>query len=275
MGFKFLVAIGAAIAVGVMGAAGAQTSFERSSDKEVEKLVRSLGDNLGEYRGSLDRDFRKSVLRTPTGEMDVERYLDDLGDATKTLGDRFNSKYAASSEVDKLLDAAEPMNTYMREHTTLAGASEWDRFAGDLNRLAGAYGASFPPKDGAVIRRIGDGELTQTLGSLEKVSKTVGNPLSKAAKGVPALATVAGAGTAGLDSLGEAAKTLRGRIDKGEPATAEARQIQSLVAKLDPVFDNSAMPATVKTLWQGSRGEVDKVMQAFGLASGAPAAAAN
>ncbi|HZF29935.1 MAG TPA: hypothetical protein VE907_12500 [Gammaproteobacteria bacterium] len=273
MAFKFIVAgLGAFLAIAGT-TASAQTAFERSGDKAVTKLVDSLADNLKEYRGALDKDFKRSVVRTPTGEADVEHYLDDLQEATKTLGDRFNDKYAASAEVSELLKRAVPANTYMREHPTLKGASEWDRFAGDLNRLATAYGASFPPAANAVIRRIGDGELLQSLGSLEKVGKTVGNPLSKAAKSVPELATVVGAGTAGLDSLGAAAKTLRSRVDRGEPATAEARQVQALAAKLDPVFAHTGMPATVKTLWQGSRTEVDKVLQAFGLTAGTTAAA--
>src|SRR6185436_14158300 len=133
-----------------------------------------------------------------------------------------NDKYAASSEVADLLKKAAPANTYMHDHSTLAGASEWDRFAADLNRLAAAYGATFPPAANAVIRRIGDGELKQSLSVLEKAPKTVGSPLSKAAKNTPALATVAGGATSGLNGLSQAAKTLRGRIDKGDPATAEA-----------------------------------------------------
>ena len=273
MAFRLAVAGIGAFLVIAGATASAQTAFERTGDKAVTKLVDSLADNLKKYRGALDKDFKRSVVRTPTGEVDVEHYLDDLQEATKTLGDRFDDKYAASAEVADLLKRAAPANTYMREHPTLAGASEWDRFAGDLNRLATAYGASFPPASDAVIRRIGDGELLQSLGSLEKVSKTVGGPLSKAAKGVPELATVVGAGTAGLDSLGEAAKTLRTRVDKGEPATAEARQVQAVAAKLDPVFEHTAMPAAVKTVWQGSRADVEKVMQAFGLASAKPAAA--
>jgi len=273
MGFKFAFAgIGALLAI--VGTASAQTAFERPTDKQVTKIVDSLGDNLKTYRSALDKDFRKSVIRTPTGEVDVERYLDDLEAATKTLSDRFTEKYAASSEVGDLLKKAAPANTYMHEHATLAGASEWDRFAADLNRLAAAYGAAFPPAPNAVIRRIGDGELTQSLSALEKAPKTIGSPLSKAAKSTPALATVAGAADSGLDSLAAAAKTLRGRVDKGDPATAEARQIQAISDKLDPVFANAAMPANVKALWTTSRGDVDKVMQAFGLGKPAATAAA-
>ena len=276
MASKFAFAgIGALLAI-VGTTASAQTTFERATDKQVTKLVDSLGKNLKEYRDALDKDFRKSVIRTPTGEVDVERYLDDLETATKTLGDRFNEKYAASSEVADLLKKAAPANTYMHEHSTLAGASEWDRFAADLNRLAAGYGAAFPPAPNAVIRRIGDGELTQSLSALEKAPKTIGNPLGKAAKNTPALATVAGAAKSGLDALAQAAKTLHGRVDKGDPATAEARQIQTHAEKLDPVFANAAMPADIKALWTTSRGDVDKVLQAFGLSkpAAAPAPAA-
>jgi len=273
MAFRLAFA-GIALLAFVGTTASAQNAFERSTDKQVVKLVDSLGKNLKEYRSALDKDFRKSVIRTPTGEVDVERYLDDLETAAKTLGDRFNEKYAASSEVADLLKKAAPANTYMHEHSTLAGASEWDRFAADLNRLAAAYGATFPPAANAVVRRIGDGELTQSLNALEKAPKTIGNPLSKAAKGNAALATVSGAATSGLNSLGQAAKTLHGRVDKGDPATAEARQIQTLADKLDPVFANAAVPADVKALWTTSRGDVDKVLQAFGLAKPAASAAA-
>src|ERR1044072_3498130 len=115
--------IGALLAV-VGTTASAQNTFERSTDKQVTKLVDSRAKNFKEYRGNLDKDFRKSVIRTPTGEVDVERYLDDLETATKTLGDRFTEKDAASSEVADLLEKDAPADTYMCHHTTLAGARE-------------------------------------------------------------------------------------------------------------------------------------------------------
>ena len=240
-----------------------QAPFDRASDEAIEELLKSVGEKNGEFRDSLDRDFRTSVVRGPAGEVDVEAYLDDLEEAAKSAADRFNSEYSASAEVKDLLARGAPMNGYVRAHPELRGASEWDAVAGDLNRLAQAYGASFPLAADANVRRIGDGELTQSLSALGKISADTGSALSRAARDAPALANQGQLDS--LRSLGETAKALQSRLSRNQPATAEARQLQAVATKIDGFLGASEVPGAVKDVWKPAGEHVAKIVQAFGL----------
>lgn len=255
---------GLVMAVGAH-AAHAQTPFERSSDKAVTKLLESIADNQKQFRRALDKTFSRSVIRSATGEVDVEAYLDDLDKAIKGVDDRFDGRYSASTEVHDLLQRAAPMQTYVRAHPELRGASEWDRVAGDLNRLGQAYGAAFPLANNANVRRIGDGELTESLTALGSVGKGVSSALKRAGRDTPALATLNKSGTESVEGLEKVAAALKSRISHGEPATAEARQLQAVAKKLDGLFGGADVPAAVKTAWQPAGEHVAKIAQAFGL----------
>jgi hypothetical protein len=246
-----------------LNAAVAQAPFDRASDKNIENLLEAVGDKNADFRDALDRDFRTSVVRGDRGEVDVEAYLDDLEDAAKDAADRFSDEYAASAEVRNLLMRGAPMHSYVREHPELRGASEWDQLAGDLNRLAQAYGASFPLAEDANVRRIGDGELRDSLGALSDIGEQAHNALRRASRDTPALA--AQGGIESLAAFGETAEALEARISRNQPATAEARQLQALATKLDGLLGDTAVPATVKDMWKPAKDHIARITQAFGL----------
>jgi hypothetical protein len=263
MSFKnFKIVAGVFGALGLAALAHAQAPFDRGSDKVIEELFKSIDDKNSEFAESLDRDFRNSVVRGAQGETDVKAYLDDLDEAVKAAADRFGGEYSASTEVKTLLTRAAPAHTYVRAHPELSGASEWDQLAGDLNRLAQAYGATFPlASPDAPVRRIGDGELRTSLEALSGIGEEAGNALRRAARDTPALASNATSAAA----FGETAEALQGRISKNQPATAEARQLQAAAAKLDGEMAAATVPGAVKDIWKPAGEHVAKIVQAFGL----------
>jgi len=259
---KFQVVAGLLCGVVLATSAYAQTAFERGSDKAIEDLFKSIDDKNAEFRESLDRDFRNSVVRGAQGETDVKAYLEDLDEAVKAAADRFTDKYSASAEVKTLLTRAAPAHAYVRAHPELSGASEWDQLAGDLNRLAQSYGATFPlATPEAPVRRIGDGELRTSLDALSSIGEQAANALKRAARDTPALATNATSAAA----LGETAEALQERISKDQPATAQARQLQAAAAKVDGEMAAATVPGAVKDIWKPAAEHVAKVVQAFGL----------
>ncbi len=258
---KFRIIAALVCAFGVATWAHGQAPFDRGSDKAVEDLLKSIDDKTGEFRDSLDRDFRTSVVRGAQGETDVKAFLDDLEEAVKAAADRFGREYSASAEVKTLLTRAAPAHTYVRAHPELSGASEWDQLAGDLNRLAQAYGASFPLADNANVRRIGDGELRTSLETLSRIGEQAGSALRRAARDTPALTNNATTAAA----FGKTAEALQERISKKQPATAEARQLQSAAARIDSEMAASTVPAGLKDIWNPAAEHVAKVVQAFGL----------
>lgn len=139
---------------------------------------------------------------------------------------------------------------------------EWDQLAGDRNRLAQAYGATFPlATPDAPVRRIRDGEFRTSLEALSGIGEQAGNALKRAARDTPALAANATSATA----FGATAEALQERISKNQPATAEARQLQAAAANLNGEMAADTVPGAVRDIWKPAGEHVAKVVQAFGL----------
>jgi len=95
------------------------------------------------FEDTLDGKFKSSILRGPAGEVNVGKFLDDFQQNVDKAKDRFAPNYAASAEVQTILRQAAEIDGYFRGLPGgFKGASEWDRLAMDLRRLAQAYGTA-------------------------------------------------------------------------------------------------------------------------------------
>ena len=104
----------AALAVGAGVTAFAQVG-ERPSDREVKQIIEEIDRARDRFEDQLDPKVKASIIRNERGELNVERYLDDLQDNLKNLKDRFDSEYAASKEAD---DRPPPEQRYPREQSS-------------------------------------------------------------------------------------------------------------------------------------------------------------
>lgn len=243
----------------------ADEPMARLSDKDVKGLVKTIGEQQKTFARALDSKVKRSLIRGPGGEIEVAGYLDDLAADIKRFGDRFDGSYSASAEVKDLLERADMMNGFIRNHPEIKGANEWDVFGSGLQRLASAYGTSFPLPDDAVIRRIGDGELEDAANAISKFAKGMKKPVRKHATGTDELKAAGKSLDEELTSLAEFSRTVASRIRTGKPATAEARQLMETVARIEALLETPGMPAEVTAAWNEGAKSIEKVKQAFAL----------
>jgi hypothetical protein len=196
---------------------------DRLSDKDVKQLIENVHQTRDRFEDQLDGKIKNALLRTPTGEVDVQKFLDDLQDNVEKLKDRFTPDYAASKEVEVLLTQGGQIQNFMKtQPADLKGRSEWDAMALALDRLAGAYRTGFPLPANPTIRRFNDGE---TSAIAEDVAKRADDMKSKLGDEKTLPKPAVDAAKKNLDTLKKEAEAVKSRVSDSKPATAEVRQV--------------------------------------------------
>src|SRR5262245_63854450 len=77
---------------------------DRLTDKDVKALVERIDDGRSRFKDALDDKIKKNILRGPSGEVDVDKFLDDFKDNIGRLKDRLKPEYSASTEAQTVLD---------------------------------------------------------------------------------------------------------------------------------------------------------------------------
>ena len=109
---------------------------ERPRDKDIKQLLERLDQERDRFEDQLDGDIKHGTMRTPEGEVKVERYLDDFQDNVGKLKDRFSSDEAANAEVTTVLREGSNISGRMAAlPPDLKGGSEWNRLVGSLREL--------------------------------------------------------------------------------------------------------------------------------------------
>lgn len=245
----------------------ADEMLARNSDKEVKALAKNISTLEKQFEKSLDSKFKRSILRGPGTELQVDSYLKDLSGSIKNLENRFTGEYAASAEATEVLTRSSTMHGYIRKNPSLRGANEWDAVAANLQQLATVYGVSFPLGPNDVVRRIGDGELAGAADELRKFAGSFQKVLGKSTSKVKELKEPVKVGVTDLKFIASSSKTLASRIRSGKPASAEARQLIDTVARVDTLVYMEGMPESVAAEWKAGAGAITKISQAFGLAT--------
>ena len=146
----------------------------RLTDSQVKDLLQRVDDDRDRFEDELDGKLKHSVLRGPNGEVDVEKFLDDLQENVDKMKGRYENDYSAGSEVATVLRQGSAVQRFMASQApNMKGASEWNRLAGSLNELAIVYGTTFPTPDTAAVRRIGDHEIADAASKMADAADQV------------------------------------------------------------------------------------------------------
>jgi hypothetical protein len=243
-------------------AAIGQQPGQRLSDPDVKKIIEDVEHSRDDFQDHLDSKIKDSTLRGPNGEVRVEDFLKDLKDNVDKLNDRFKKDYSASAEAATVLRQASRIHAHIKAQSgEIKGGSEWDRFAVDLGRLADAYGTTFPLPDGAPVRRINDGEAASTADKIADQVDVVKNAIEHD-PGVPKPFRDSVFGD--LDQLKDQAKAVKSRASDSKPATAEARQVVALAAKVNDSFKGHTLQPATLSAWGAMRAPLDVLDQAYG-----------
>lgn len=117
----------------------------RVSDREVERTLRAIEQQSDRFRSALDSSLDKSWLNGTSDEDDINRFVKEFYERTKTLRDHFDDRKSTSADVQAVLDRAVSIDAFMRRNRMRddKATREWDRLRGNLDELAQVYNVSW------------------------------------------------------------------------------------------------------------------------------------
>jgi len=242
-------------------------SAERLTDKDVKNLLEKIDQERDRFEDQLDGTLKRSILRGPGGEVNVERYLDDLQENVDRLKERFTPQYAASAEATTVLRQGADIQRFMStQPANLDGASEWNRLSSSLGALAAAYGSIFPLADGAQARRLNDREVRKSAEALAKGADRFKKDLDAALKKDKTVDKAAReSAVMQADDLKRDAQTLASTIGDERPASGEAQALLQRAATIRAAAAAKPRPPAAMTAWGLVEAELGKIAQAFSL----------
>ena len=257
---RFALALAVLVPSPVLGA-------DRMTDRDVRALIDRIDEGRDQFEGALDDDVKRNVLRNESGEVDVDRFLDDFDGNIDRLKDRLKPDYSASTEAATVLRQASSIDAFFRKQSPgTRGESEWNRLATDLKTLAAAYGTDFPLVEAAKVRRVGDRELANIADELSKGADRVKKSLdTDLKKDINVDAKTRQSMVNEADELSRDAKTLRDRLKDGEPSSAEADRLLTRATTLQSIVNGHQVPTAVNS-WAGVTPRVRDLAAAYRVA---------
>jgi hypothetical protein len=260
------------VSVAVSALLATAVAAERLTDKDVKQLLERIDDERDRFEDQLDGKLKRSIIRGPAGEVNVERYLDDLQENVDKLKGRFTPQYAASAEVTTVLRQGSDIQRYMATlPADFDGASEWNRLAASLGNLASAYGTTFPLAEGQAARRFNDAEVRKAANDVSKEADQFKKGLDsslKADKTVDKATRESAVKEA--DTLKQDAHRLASTIGDGKPASGEAQALLQRAAAIRTAAQSRTLSPAAQAAWSSVETGLTKVAQAFGLPARVP-----
>ncbi len=220
------------------------SAADRLTDRDVKELVARVEEGRDRFDNALDGDLKRSILRGPSGDVNVEQVLNDFQASIDRLEEQLKPEYTAGAEAGTLLRHASAIDRFFRgQPAGTKGGSEWNRLATDLTALARAYGTTFPLPDNPTVRRIGDREVAaaadEIARSAEQLKESLDNDLKKDSSVDKATREAI---VSEADQLSKDAKDLRDRVKDSNPSSAEADRLLKRAAKVQSFIATHKVP---------------------------------
>jgi hypothetical protein len=245
----FPALVGLALA---MGRSAPAAAAERLTDREVTALVQQIDDGRGRFVGALDDELKRAVLRSPTGEVDVDRFLGDFDRNIDQLRSRIKAEYAASSEAAIVLRQASAIDRFFHERPAgTRGQSEWTSLVSHLKTLAAVYGTNFPIVEPATVRRLSRRELATSARTAAQSADRFKRMLNDDLKDDASVDKAARESIVDeADQLKKDAEELRSRLDDDNPSTGELDRMLARATTLQQYVAGRKLP-TATEAWNG------------------------
>ena len=242
-------------------------SADRLNDKDIKQLLERIDNERDRFEDQLDGKLKRSILRGPGGEVNVERYLDDLQENVDKLKERFKPEYAASAEVTTVLRQASDIHRYMATlPPNFDGASEWTRLAASLRDLATNYATTLPIPEGQQARRLNDREVQKAAEEVSKAADSFRKEWDAALKKDKAVdAASRQAALSEAAGLKEDAKKVASLVGSGRPASGEVQGLLQRVARVRTASSGRTLSPAAQAAWGSVESGLDKVALAFGM----------
>ena len=117
----------------------------RVSDREVEQVLRRIEQQSDRFRSALDSSLDKSRFDGTRSEDDINRFVKEFYEQTKTLRDHFNDHKSTSADVQSVLERAVSIGSFMRRNRLRNDKArrEWTQLRSDLDGLAQVYNVTW------------------------------------------------------------------------------------------------------------------------------------
>lgn len=239
----------------------------RMTDKEMKKLMETIEKDVELFTKAMDSQYRKAVLRSASGEVEVAVYLKNLKDLAKKMKSGFDSKYPANDEVLTFLRYAEPIQARHARGDSLFGAEkEWPRLSGDIVRLSAEYNIRWGSNpDAWNARRINDKEVGQALDSLRKSIGDFKKDLDKAAKKADVTNQERKKALDIVKRMEEVSKDVKKAFDKGTDASGALKLLTSSVEETKSFISSKEIDYAVASSWGAVERSWGLVHSAFHL----------
>ena len=257
------------VAAATVCATMAVVRAERLSDKDVKSLIERINSERDRFEDQLDGKIKRTILRGAGGEVNVERYLDDLQENVSKLKDRFKPEYAASAEVTTLLRQGSDIHRFMaKQPPNLDGASEWNRLSTSLQQLAAAYGTSMPIAEGQQARRMNDREVQKAADGIASGADRFKKELDSSLKNDKTVdKATREAALMEAESLKKDAKELASVLGDERPASGEAKALLDRAAKIRTAISGRTLAGPARAAWSSIESGLTEIGQGFGLAA--------
>src|SRR6185437_12641102 len=117
----------------------------RVTDREVERILRRIEQQSDRFRSALDSSLDKSRFNGSRQEDDINRFVKEFYEQTKTLRDHFDHHKSTSADVQAVLDRAASIDSFLRNNPMRRNNAmrEWEQLRGNLDELAQVYNVSW------------------------------------------------------------------------------------------------------------------------------------
>lgn len=188
--FNLLTVGLALVAITSAGAFGRGTMAQRPyrlSDRDLERIIRTVEKQADTFRKSLDDALDKSRFDGKRREDEINASVREFDRETKRLHDHFDAHKSTSADVQSILDRAILIERFMRRNRlTPRSQTDWSALRISLDQLAAAYTVRWrwdgysPGPIAEQPYRISDREVERIIRNIESQSDRFRSSLDRA-----------------------------------------------------------------------------------------------
>jgi hypothetical protein len=124
--------------------ADSQSTRYRVDDRQVEQLLKQIGEKADRFDKSLDRAFERSPIDDRRGKDEIRQSARDFRQSTDRLRDRVSGRQSNTLDVEDVLRRGVSIDGFMQRYQLSSQAEQhWLSLRGDLDRLARAYNVAW------------------------------------------------------------------------------------------------------------------------------------
>ena len=257
----------------------------RLSDKDVENIIHRTEQQSDRFRSSLDAALDKSRIDGTNREDDINSFVKEFYQQTKTLHDKFNDQKSTAPDVQSVLERAARIESFMRRYPLSSRAQDdWSTLKVALDELAAAYSVSWrwfdyktagdypttPYPARTVVSdipyRISDREVEKLIHRIEQQSDKFRSALDAA------LDHSRLNGTQREDEINayvkqfyEQTKTLHDHFDNHKSTSADVQSVLERASSIQGFLRRNRLRNNVSTEWSGLQANLDELARVYNV----------